>query len=385
MIFGVRKTRAALGQFTSEKCTSCKKNSEYIFYRITKFIVIFFVNLIPIGTSYECECTNCDDTIGIDKTAGAKLAKNKFGEENSNQNFIVFLKLFVAAIVIAAAVALPLIYVKPPTSPQILKNLVKQDGQYTIINKNADLVGIVSVSGEESLLVVYDDISRYKNAQGEVFTLHKKYEEIVTVDGSHLSPIADEFGSLIDSNNIKVQRYYYDIANNSYGFFIGVNDLSTIERSLGKTVYPMKVYSTDTEIINYKLIVFDDEQKGINVRYVIFEDGQEELIDIRVTEKTDGLITSETLYSPNTDSSQINFIGAVNSGSNAQAFYDFILNNALTVEYIETYTYYKNTQVITNIVTSVYDSAGNISVSTVNYVVTLKDGYYILKEVLVQP
>ena len=385
MIFGTRKTRVALGQFTSEECTSCKKNKEYIFYRVTKFIVIFFINLIPIGSSYECDCTSCDDTLGIDKAAGAKIAKTKFGEETSNQNFIVFLKLFVAAIVIAAAIALPLIFVRPQTSPQILKNLVDQDGQYTIIDRNTELVGVVSVVNGESQLIVYDDISRYKSPQGDFFTLHKRFEEVMTTDGSFLSPIADDFGSLIDENDINVQRYYYDIANNSYGFFVGVKDLSTIERTKGKTVYPMNVYNSDTDIIDYKLIVFDDAQRGMNVRYVSFEDGLEELIDIRVVEKTNGLITSETLYSQTMDSTQINFIGAVNSGSDAQAFYEFIMNNSLTVEYVEKYTYYKNTQVISNIETTVYDSEGNMSVSTVNYEIAERDGYYILKEVVGQP
>ena len=92
MIFGTKKARAALGKFTSEKCAACKKSNEYVFYRVTKYIVVFFISLIPIGNSYECECIKCDDKLQIDKKAGRKLARQKFGVENSNQNFVIFFK-----------------------------------------------------------------------------------------------------------------------------------------------------------------------------------------------------------------------------------------------------------------------------------------------------
>ena len=121
MIFGLREKKAALGQFTSEKCKACKKGKKYIFYRVTKFLVIFFINLIPVSTRYECECVKCDDTVKIDKKAGKKLAKQKFSVENGNQDFSIIGRLLIAAIVVAAAIVLPLVLIGPPMSPDVLK------------------------------------------------------------------------------------------------------------------------------------------------------------------------------------------------------------------------------------------------------------------------
>jgi hypothetical protein len=300
MIFGTRKVQSALGKFTSDKCTACKKSSEYVFFRITKYFVVFFVNLIPIGTSYECECINCDDQLSIDKKAGRKLAKQKFNIENSNQNFVIFFKLFIAMLVIAAAIVLPLIFVNPPTSPQVLKDLVEEDGVYNIFNRDAERIGIVSVNDGVKQLTFYNDISNYKSAQGETYTLHKRYEEILTEQGSYMSPIADDFSSLYDRNSIIVQRYYYDIANNSYGYNVGVFDLSTIEYSENKSIYPVTVYASKDDIASFKLILFKDDEREIYARFIISEEGDHEFYDVRVVEKSNGLDIKETLYIPNT-------------------------------------------------------------------------------------
>lgn len=381
MIFGTREKRVALGKFTSEECTSCKKSNEYVFFRITKYIVVLFINLIPIGNSYECECIKCDDKLSIDKKAGSKLAKQKFSDENGNLNFLIFFRLFVAAIVIAAAIVLPLMFVKPPTSPQILKDLVEEDGQYTILDKNADLLGIVTIVDGVKKLDLYDDFSRYKSETGDVFTMHKRYEEVIDENGSHMAPLVDNFGSIVDDNLIKVQRYYYDIAKGTYGFHVGVVDLSTIVRSGEKTVYSINVYNSASDIVIYKLVVYNNDTREIDVRFEKFEDGSEELLEIRVIEKSNGLSISETIYMSNSSGSQISYIGAVDSSSSANEFIDFVMNNSLTIGYIETFTYYSDTAVVTSIETSAFDSQGNVSLSTINYSITIKDGYYILQDI----
>ena len=95
--------------------------------------------------------------------------------------------------------------------------------------------------------------------------------------------------------------------------------------------------------------------------------------------KLNGRSISETLYMQGASGSQISYIGAVNSSSSVKEFVDFILNNSLSIEYMETFTYYNETQVITGIETSVFDSEGNVSVSTLKYSVTIKEKYYILE------
>ena len=379
MIFGLREKKAALGQFTSEKCKACKKGNKYIFNRITKFIVIFFINLIPVSTSYECECVDCEDKLKIDKKAGKQLAKQKFSVENGNQSFSIAVRLLLAALIIAAAIVLPIVLVGPPVSPDMLKNLITEDGEYTIVNGDDNMLGVLSCSDGECTLLMYNDIENYTSADGKKFELHKYYEEVRKEDGtSYMQPIADDFGALIDSNNVKVQRYYYDIANNSYGYAIGVNDLSAIVYSDNKAVYPLSYQPTETTKYEYKLVIYTDNNWEIDTRYQINDDCTETLMDIMLIKIENGRQMSETMYETTASDGSIVYLGGLSSQSTGQEFYDFLTNSNLKVRYTNTYVYYKNTNVIMSSVNTTYDADGNPTVSEEKYNVTPKYGYYIL-------
>ena len=379
MIFGLREKKAALGQFTSEKCKECKKDNKYIFHRVTKFIVVFFINLIPVSTRYECECVNCEDTVKIDKKAGKNLAKQKFSVENANQNFSIIGKLFLAAVVIAAAIVLPIILVGPPLSPDMIKGLVTEDGEYTIVNADDNMIGVLECNEGECMLLMYNEIEDYKTADGTDYKLHKYFEEVKKEDGtSSMQPIADDFGALIDKNNVKVQRYYYDIANNSYGFAVGVKDLSTIEYTDDKSVYMLSYLPSANEELTFKMVIYTTKDWEIDVRYQVMEDGSEEIMDIMLISIVDGRQVSETMYNLSASDGSIVYLGGLSSESSGQDFYDFLKNNQLSVSYKNDYTFYKDTNVIMSSETTTYDEEGNPSTTEEKYNVVKKYGFYIL-------
>lgn len=380
MIFGVKENKAALGQFTSEKCTSCKNSSKYIFYRITKFIVIFFIKLIPISNRYESECLECGDTIKIDKKAGKMLAKQKFGVENSNQNFLIFIKLFLAAVVVAAAVVLPMILIVPPLSPDMVKTLVDEPGNYTIVDKDDRTLAVVKVEEDQKKLTFYNDISDYKTPDGRTFELHKYYEETQIDNGTQMSAKVDNIGTLIDKNKVNVQRYYYDIAKGTYGFAIGITDLSSIEYMDKKTVYPLTYVVSANQTMNSKLVIFNESDWEIDARFEITEDGSEKLIDLQFMEKKDGRVISETSYLPQAKDGSVIYLGSLSSESSGQDYYDFVKNNDLQINYIEDYTYFDDTNIIMNSTTTTTDENGNTNVSEEKYNVVEKSGYYILTD-----
>lgn len=380
MIFGVKENKAALGQFTSENCASCKNSSKYIFYRITKFIVIFFIKLIPISNRYESECLECEDIIKIDKKAGKKLAKQKFGVENSNQNFLIFVKLFFVAIVVAAAVVLPMILITPPLSPNMVKTLVDEPGSYTIVDKDDRTLAVVQVVDDQKKLTFYNDISDYKTPDGKMFELHKYYEEKQTEDGTQMAAKVDNIGTLIDDNRVNVQRYYYDIANGTYGFAIGVTDLSSIEYTNKKTVYPLSYVISANQTMTSTLVIFNESDWEIDARFEITEDGTEKLIDIQFMEKQDGRVVSETSYLPQAKDGSVIYLGSLSSASSGQEYYDFIMNTDLQISYKENYTYFENTNIIMNSTTTTTDENGNTNVSEEKYDIVKKSGYYILTD-----
>lgn len=380
MIFGTKEKRTALGQFTSEKCSSCKKSKKYVFYRITKFIVIFFIKLIPISNRYESECVECEDIIKIDKKAGKKLAKQKFAVENSNQNFLITMKLLFTVIIVAAAVLLPIFLIAPPMSPDMIKTLVNEPGTYTIADKDDRTLAIVNVTEDSKVLMFYNDISDYETPDGKQFELHKYYEEKVTQDGSHMIANIDNFAALKDNNGIDVQRYYYDLAKGTYGFALGVTDLSSIEYSDNKTVYPIDIYVSDTQTVKQKFVIYDEDEWEINVHFEIAEDGTEKLTSLQFMEKQDGRVVTETSYLPQAKDDSVINVGALSSASTGQEFYDFIKNNDLQIVYINTYKYYKNTNIIMNSTMTSTDSNGQTDFTDQKFDVVKKYDYYILQK-----
>lgn len=379
MIFGIKEKRAALGQFTSEKCSSCKKD-KYIFIRITRFIVIFFIKLIPISNRYESECVACEDITKIDKKAGKKLAKQKFAVENSNQNFLITVKLFFAVIVVAAAVLLPIFLIAPPMSPDMIKTLVDEPGTYTIADEDDRTLAIVQVTDDQKILTFYNDVSDYKTPDGKEFELHKYYQEKVTQDGSYMVADVDNFAALKDHNGVNVQRYYYDIAKGTYGFSLGVTDISSIEYSDNKAVYPIDIYISDTQTMKSKVVMYDEDDWKIDVRIEIAEDGSEKIIDMQFMEKQDGRVVTETSYMPQAKDGSVVYIGGLNSASNGQEYYDFIKNNDLQIGYISTYTYYKDTNIRIGSATTTTDQNGNTNVTEEKFNIDKKYGYYILTD-----
>ena len=89
-IAGTRRTGKAIGQFAGS-CRNCSRATAHTAVRVSRFITLFFIPLIPIGQSYLIVCNVCGlklapeaelrermekwDKSGSDPAPGAALAE----------------------------------------------------------------------------------------------------------------------------------------------------------------------------------------------------------------------------------------------------------------------------------------------------------------------
>ena len=126
------------------------------------------------------------------------------------------------------------------------------------------------------------------------------------------------------------------------------------------------------EDFTFKLVVYTSKDWEIDVRYHILDDGSEEMMDIMFINIVDGRQVKETMYELAASDGSIVYMGSLSSQSSGQEFYDFIKNSGLSVQYINEYTFYKNTNVIISTRETTYSDDGTPTVTEENYSIEKK-------------
>ena len=386
MFFGIRNKRTALGRFTSEKCTVCKDGTEYAFIKKTKYLVAFFINLIPLKTTYESVCKQCGDVSDVKTRVGKEIAQKEFASEYTKRNLIDIAKVAAAVIVVAAAVLLPILLVHvPATSPETLKSLVSEDGVYNILQEDGTVLGTVDITDGEKTLTFYDRIRVLTGEPGAdgSFLLHEYfYEKTNTETGeTALVRLADDPGVLQDRYSRDVRTYHYDVAADALGYARGVVDLSTIEYSADKVIYPFVFYLDSGEAKDYTEVLYlmPDQQLHVTFIGAASDNDLIQAIAIEVADMDGDRAMKRDIYQFDTTTIGLAQANGLSPASTAEDFLTFILDNALTPIQSMTYQYYGDTNVITQNTYSQPDDTGVMQTVTQDYIITEKDGYYIMQ------
>lgn len=385
MIFGKREKNIEIGSFSSEQCKECKDSYTYKLLMITRYFVVFFINLIPLGTRYEYVCDGCGFKETAETNAGREALKEEFKRKKFRAELFNFLKLLAFAAVIAAAVILPLTLIKNyGADPEFYKNLVSADGQYCISDKSGDILATVSVSGDVKTLTFLDKVSQLVDEPGAdgTFYIHQYYQEATDSKGKSIIVRSNsDPGVLMDRYNIPVRDYFYDSSNDTLGYAFGVNDLSKIQYSSGKAVYPFTYYESDNSKENYVTVLFIEDGKRLNATFISSETGgaADEFASLEVQEYTGGKVTKDTLYYFGDDTLSLAKSSGLSQNSSSDDLLNFIQKNNVDPYRITEYGYYKDTKVLSSQALSMADENGAMQKVTQNYDVTEKDGYYIQK------
>ncbi len=387
MIFGIREKRAALGRFTSATCGACKSGKEYAFVKKTKYLVIFFINLIPLKTTYESVCKECDDISDVDTEAGRQTVKEHFAGENAKRNALDAAKIVAAVVIIAAAVVLPVLLIKiPVATPEELKALVDEDGTYNILQEDGTVLGTVNITDGEKTLSFYDHIRVLKgdNSADGSFLMHEHYYEVVDEEtgATELKRLDDDTGVLQDQYLTDVRIYYYDLANDALGYYRGVVDLSTISYSDDKVIYPYIYYVNDTEPEQYSEVLYLTTDKQVRATFIDTDaqDGAAHAVTIEVAELDDqNRAVNRSIYQFDDDTITLAETANLTTDSTIDEVLSFIDTNALSPTQSLAYIYYEGTSVITQTDYTQPDTSGTMQTVTQAYTITEKDGFYIME------
>ncbi len=390
MIFGTREVSTDLGAFSSEKCSACKGSYTYHFYKITRFFVVFFMNLIPLGSHYEAVCEGCEDSKAVDGKTGRSIARQNFKKRSRALAVKTIFKLAATALVIAAAVVLPLTLRIPlDTRPETLKNLVTEDGLYSIQNSEGHVLGVVQIAEGMNLLTYYDDTSvlvKETGADGS-FKMHEYRQEATNESGQDdvfLVRIPGNPGILEDKYGTPVRIYHYDTETDALGYSRGVDDLSAIEYTPEKVVYPFKYYSSDTqEPTDYKLVLYFTGDKQLEATYIpeLATGETNQFVMVTIRELKNGRIASEVIYHFDENTIALAKEAGLTHQSSAQDILNFIDQNALVSTMVTDFEYYKNTKVISKMTLSMQDAGGDMQSVAQEFDITVKNGYYIVQSV----
>ncbi len=390
MIFGIKEVRNDLGEFSSDKCSACKNSETYHFYKITRFLVVFFLNLIPLGSHYEAVCTGCQDTLAVDNQTGIKIARENFNKRRLAIAAKTAFKLLAAAVVIAAAVVLPLTVRFPlDARPETLKGLIAEteDGYYGIQDRNGNVLGIVEVAGGDKILTYYDDVSvlvKEPGADGS-FKMHEYRQEATNdtqQDDVFLVRIPDNPGVLEDRYGIPVRVYHYDSEKDALGYSMGVNDLTAITYTADKVTYPFHYYSNDSnDPTEYVWVLYLSGNRHMTAVFIPeLPTGETNVFAaLSVKDLSGGRTVTATQY--NFNNSMIVKAGEAGLShlSSAQDILDFLDQNKPLPTSVTDYQYYEGTKVVSSMTYSMPDANGNMQSVTQPFSVTEKNGYYIVK------
>lgn len=383
MFFGTREITKQMGAFSSEKCKECKSSYTYTFKKTTKYLVAFFINLIPLKTSYQSVCEECGAQEAVDAQAGKAIANKEFVKATARQNLLGIIKIAALLIVIAAAVILPLTLIKDAgPSTAALKALVDEDGTYSIHDEQGEMLAVIDVNAGEKTVSFYDDRSVLVGEPGAdgSFIMHEYYEEVTTEDGkTHLERTLDNVGVLKDRYNTAIRSYYYDLANESLGYAQGIQDLTTIDYSPELVTYNYVYHASDTEKQDFVVMLHLADTYRLSVTFVPMLTGENEmglgtltLIDIE-----NGKDTAETIYYLGNDEMETANSTGISVASSADDILSFIEQSDIKYAYQETYTYYEDTEMFSEIAVSMPDADGNMQTASQKFDTMEKDGYYI--------
>ncbi len=388
MIFGTREVSTDLGVFSSEKCSACKSSYAYHFHKITRFIVVLFVNLIPLGSHYEAVCEGCEDSRAVDGKTGRGIAKQNFRKRHLALTVKTILKLTAALVVITAAVMLPhTIPISPVSHPDTLKSLVSEDGLYSIQNSDGEVLAVVQIADGMNLLTYYDDASvlvKEPGADGS-FIKHEYRQEATNEanpDGIFLVYIPDNPGILEDRYGTPVRIYHYDTDTDALGYSRGVEDLSAIEYKADKSVYPFKYYSSDTqEPTDYLFVLYFEGNKQLEATFIpqLATGETNQFVMLTVKELLNGRVASESVYNFSENTIALAKKAGLTQQSTAQDILNFVEQNKLTPNMVTDYEYYKKTKVISKITLAMQDADGNMQSVSQDFDIAVKNGYYIVQ------
>lgn len=389
MIFGIKEVRNDLGEFSSDKCSACKSSELYHFYKITRFLVVFFINLVPLGSRFEAVCCGCEDTLAVDNRSGRATARKNFNKRRIAIAAKTALKLAAAAVIVAAAVTLPLtIRIPLDTRPETLKNLITEteDGLYGIQDRDGNVLGIVQIEEGERTLTYYDDVSvlvKEPGADGS-FKMHESRQEATNdaeQDDIFLVRIPDNPGVLEDRYGIPVRVYHYDSENDTLGYARGIDDLSTITYSADKVIYPFKYYSSSAEEpTSYVMVLYFAGDKQLLTTFIpeLSTGETNQFVSLTVDEMKDSRIQTETQYVFDTDAINMAKQAGLTDQSSAQDILNFIDQDSADPLLITNYEYFENTKVVTNTTLTMPDSNGDMQSVSQVFNVTARNGYYIV-------
>ncbi len=390
MIFGVKNVQTELGEFSSEKCVACKDSYTYRFIKATRFLVVFFINLIPLSSRYEAVCAECKDTLAVDNKTGRKIAKANFNKRRLRLAVFTILKPAVAAIVIAAAVALPLTLRGLDTSPEAIKSLFadSEDGIYGVEDSGGNMIAFVQVENGVNTITFYDDVSVLVGEPGAdgSFKLHEYRQEATNdaeqPDGLFLVRIPDNPGMLVDRFGIPVRTYYYDSANDTYGYSRGVVDLSSISYTADKVTYPFHYFtSSSDEPTEYVYVLYFSGGRELLAQFIpkLPTGETNQFVSLTVTDIVNGRDQTVTQYDFDDNMKKMAVQAGITQESSVQDILDFLEQYSPAPSYVTAYTYYKNTKVPSGISYSMPDANGDMQTVTQALTVQEKNGYYIVR------
>lgn len=390
MIFGTREKNYELGSFTSEACTSCNASDTYTFVRTVRYIVAFFINLIPIGWRFTCICKNCGNVVEIDKDAGRQITKTRFSSQNADVVFASVFRVVLLAAILAAAVVLPLLLIEPgQPSPEELASLVTEDGAYIIFNADGDELAHITMTGDEKRFkryTTYQQLTGEPGAQGMMMMRNFVQAPGSTEEDILIEPDLKDAGNLLDKHDISVRRYYYDFVKESYGYNRGIEDLTTISYSDGKAVYPSNIYFSDDQTIHYIACAYFEETQLVETFFMpaTMDEPTLQIAYINVSLfDSKGRVVERSQYANFNDGSS-DLVGSISQDSTIKEVMQFIEQNELAPTQIEATTYYENTGVPASISVSQPDQSGMMQTNTITYNIEKSGRYYIVSENVTQ-
>lgn len=385
MMFGIRDVRRELGRFNGDNCGECTEGSIYQLAKITRYLVILFINLIPLRSRFEAVCDSCGNTAEVSPVEGKTIAKREFKGKYRSITTATVLRLCAFALVLAAAVALPLTLVKPaPLGPQAIKDMVTEDGIYSIQDADGHVMGIVEQKGGVKTLTFYEKTTRLAGEPGAdgSFIRREYYKEAaeggsLIIDGVNLERIADTPGVLEDRYGVPVRIYHYDAASQSLGYAQGIDDLTSIAYQKGRVDYPLTYRTAEGEEKNVAVVLYLEPDRRVQASYVPNNDGQDQLAVLTVKKLEGGRVTEESTYTTNSSVIALATQQGISHLSTIDAVMTFIQDNGLIPANVLTYHYFGNTKVYAYLELSMPDNAGSMQSVSQTYEVAQKGSYYV--------
>ena len=385
MVFGIREKKTELGRFTSDQCEACKKGIEFRMEKTVRYLVLFGVDLVPLRVRYESVCKRCGRGERIKNRMARGLARKHFMGAQAKQQFFMVLRLLIAAAVVAAAVILPL-SIKIPVSrdTEVLKSLVSADGDYAVKDGDGAMLAIVHAEDGVKTLLWYDKVSVLTDtgSKGGKFYLHETWQEAADGAGNAiLIRNIDDPGWLVDQYSSVVRRYSYDEEAGELSFYQGVEDLSAIEYTSGKVTYPNIRFDDEGEKQEYVTVLYILSNAWLRAQFIASASGgsMDRLVAVFIDTVSGGRVTDQQYYYFDDDAISLAQQAGLTQDSEAQAFADFISGNGLSAAITCHYEFFGNTGVTESETQTMPDENGDMQTTTVQYDITVRDGYYIFQ------